>query len=110
MKILVCGGTRYSDARRLNLKLDSLAAEYGDTELISSCARGVDHLAHLWAKSCGVHIQRIPAQRGPEGIMACNVQMLAQKPDMVLGFPGGPGAAHMLEIARAAGVRVEEVD
>jgi ABC-type branched-subunit amino acid transport system substrate-binding protein len=36
--------------------------------------------------------------------------MLAQNPDMVLAFPGGPGTAHMVEIARTAGIRVEQVD
>lgn len=31
------------------------------------------------------------------------------KPDLVVAFPGGPGTAHMVRIARAAGVRVLKV-
>jgi hypothetical protein len=30
--------------------------------------------------------------------------LLASQPDYVLGFPGGGGTAHMLSIARAAGI------
>jgi hypothetical protein len=36
--------------------------------------------------------------------------MLAEgKPDLVVGFPGGRGTAHMCSIARAAGVEVIEI-
>ena len=39
-----------------------------------------------------------------------NQQMLREgKPDLVLAFPGGKGTAHMVRIARKAGVPVQEV-
>jgi hypothetical protein len=107
MKILVCGGIRYNDNQTLDHKLDSLLALYGEIELISSCARGVDRLTNLWAKSRGVPIQRFPARPDQDGFRVCNLEMLAQSPALVVAFPGGRITAHMIEIAREAGVSVQ---
>jgi UDP-N-acetylmuramoylalanine-D-glutamate ligase len=39
-----------------------------------------------------------------------NQQMLDTGVDLVIAFPGGKGTAHMVSIAKKAGVKVVEID
>lgn len=112
MKLLVCGGRTFRDQAYLDATLDALHAQTPVTLLIEGGALGADTLAHAWARKRGVACKTVPAYWGEHGRAAGamrNERMLALGPDLVIAFPGGSGTAHMVRIARAAGVEVREV-
>lgn len=92
--------------------------EYGNylynVTIISGCAKGADSLGEDWAVVNWAGLKRFPADWNTHGKKAGilrNIQMLEEgKPDLVVAFPGGRGTAHMIEIAKKAGVEVIEVE
>lgn len=109
MRLLVTSGRIFSDRDFLFATLDRLHAEHHFTLLIHGDARGADRLAGEWAQERGVLILACPADwkrygrgAGPKR----NRQMLDQKPDLVVAFPGESGTRHMVIIAEEAGVQV----
>lgn len=111
MKVLVCGGRDFNDGARLREVLTSFHENLGPiTCLVHGAAAGADSLAGTWAEHKGVPVKAYPADwkrhgRGAGPIR--NQQMLdAEKPDLVLAFPGGRGTAHMMRIAKEQGFRV----
>jgi len=110
--ILICGGRDFDDVALLTGRLDAIHLE-GDG-IIHGAARGADRLADEWAKDRGVPVRSFPADWKKHGKGAGpirNQQMLDEgKPDLVVAFPGGTGAADMVRRARKAGIRVIEVD
>jgi hypothetical protein len=113
MRVLVCGGREFVDARLLNRTLDELHASTPITLLIHGMARGADMLADEWAWSRQVRTKKFPAdwirfknRAGP----IRNKQMLVEaKPELVVAFKGGAGTADMVTQARGAGVEVREI-
>ncbi len=77
-----------------------------------AAARGADLLAAAWARSRGIPARPFPADWNRDGKAAGflrNVRMLREgRPDLVVAFPGGKGTAHMVGLARRAGVAVLE--
>ena len=112
MRVLVCGGRDYADASALNEALDAIHRERNVTCLIHGAARGADSLADAWARSRGVPAHAFPADWAAHGKAAgfrCNEAMLRQgRPELVVAFPGGRGTAHMVSLAKAAGVPVRQ--
>jgi hypothetical protein len=109
MRLLVTGGRSFSDREFLFATLDALHAQHHFTLLIHGDAKGTDRLAGEWAAERGVAVSARPAdwrRYGRGAGMVRNRQMLDEKPDLVVAFPGGPGTKNMAEIARRAGVRV----
>lgn len=110
---IVCGGRDFTNAKLLQTTLDRLAVEYGITRIVHGAARGADTLAHKWAEAGGTEVEKYPAKwssLGPKAGPIRNSEMLhAEKPDLVIAFPGGKGTADMIRKARAAGVTVIEV-
>jgi UDP-N-acetylmuramoylalanine-D-glutamate ligase len=120
MRVLVCGGRDFADrslmARTLSrfkprVPTDDDLAEH---ILILGGAKGADALAEEWADVFGVRKRIYPADWEAHGKAAGpirNQRMLDEgKPDLVVAFPGGRGTADMVRRAKAAGVRVIEVD
>jgi hypothetical protein len=113
MKVLVCGGRDFTDARLLNRTLDELHAKTPITLLIHGMARGADTLADEWAWNRVVPIKKFPADwirfRNRAGPIR-NKQMLDEgQPDLVIAFRGGAGTSDMMVQARKAKVEVREV-
>lgn len=112
MRLLVCGGRAYRDRQRVFDVLDAIHTVTPVTLLIEGGALGADTLAHAWATSRKVTCKTVPAYWNEHGRAAGamrNERMLALGPDLVIAFPGGTGTAHMVRIARAAGVEVQEI-
>jgi hypothetical protein len=113
MHVLVCGGRDYADVGALNEALDALHRERAVTLLIHGAARGADSLAAAWARSRGIPTLAFPANWKKDGKAAGfvrNARMLRDgRPDLVVAFPGGKGTAHMVRLARDAGVPVLEI-
>lgn len=113
MRLLVTGGRDFADRDFLFATLDRLHAEYGFTLLIHGDARGADQLAGEWAQERGVAILARPAdwlRYGGGDAPRRNRQMLDEKPDLVVAFPGGSGTRNMVDIASKAGVKVVVVE
>lgn len=119
MKVLVCGGRKYDDANTFFRVMDFLhettsgdGISPGFTLVIHGGAPGADSLADRWARARGVPVEAHPADwsLGRSAGPARNRRMLARKPDLVIAFPGGRGTAHMVSIARKAGVEVWMAD
>ncbi len=119
MKLLVCGGRDYSDAKRVGEVLRNVLTKWGNGEfrprdhlIIEGGAMGADRLARLWAVENGVHVATVHALWNSYGRAAGgwrNSTMLWLQPDQVLAFPGGVGTRDMKLKARAVGLRVIEI-
>lgn len=108
MKILVTGGREYADKRFLFAVLDRIHAQFKIDLLIHGAARGADALAGVWAQANGV--AQLPCPAPWDGYAQTyagrirNGRMLREhRPDLVVGFTGGTGTAHMLQLAREWG-------
>lgn len=122
MRVLVCGGREFSDARMMDAILrlvDRHSHRYvpdthGITAIIHGAAQGADSLAAAWAENVGLssygEVLAFPAdwaRWGKRAGLLRNQQMIDEgKPDLVVAFPGGRGTADMVNRARAAGIRV----
>lgn len=106
--ILVCGGRDYSNREYLCKYLDELWQSFSGAILLQGgCPTGADRMAKEWAQDRGVPFVEVPADWKTHGKAAGfirNKEMLRYNPVVVVGFPGGSGTAHMLKIARQAGV------
>ena len=116
MRVLVCGGRDFIYLRMMVRALDALHAEYTFTSLIHGDAPGADQFSAHWARMrqfTREQIKAFPADWKRYGRAAGslrNQQMLDEgKPALVVAFGGGHGTAHMVRIARSAGVKVLEV-
>lgn len=124
MRILVCGGRDYEDYDTVRKTLDGLLPPAKDddmntwlppkgTVIIQGGASGADSLAVDWAVVNWVPFEEYKADWETHGKAAGpirNKEMLEKgKPDVVVAFPGGRGTAHMVKIAKEAGVKVIEV-
>jgi hypothetical protein len=127
MRVLVCGGRNFNNKDLVVQTLNAIADEfelwappdeYGNTlplglTIIAGGASGADRLAAEYAAVNWAGYKEFPADWVKYGRSAGpvrNQQMLFEgKPDMVVAFPGGRGTAHMVTVARRAGVPVREI-
>lgn len=113
MRVLVCGGRDYSDKVKLWTTLSQIHARDGIACIIHGAASGADTLAEDWAAARNVGRHRFPAQWDKQGKAAGPIRNQAMidrgLPDIVIAFPGGAGTADMVRRAKAAGVKVMEV-
>ena len=83
--------------------------------VIQGGAKGADQLAREWGqKKRGVVVDTFPAlwNKYPKaaGPIRNQVMLKESNPNGVIAFPGGKGTAHMVKIARKAGVPVLMVE
>ena len=116
MKVLVCGGRKYSDYNTVSEVLDAQIFEhfgdypYQNVTIIQGEAKGADKLGKLFAQARSCDLESYPADWDKYGKSAGfirNKQMLEEgKPDLVVAFPGGKGTQMMVDIAVKAGVKI----
>lgn len=109
MRVLVCGGRDYDDAKAVRDSLDMVRVQ----AIITGGAKGADELGFKEASRRGLASLVFPADWQTHGRAAGpirNQQMLDEgNPDLVMAFPGGRGTADMVRRAKKAGVPVMEV-
>lgn len=114
MNVIVCGGRDYSDRDKVEAALDELHERHDFNRIITGAAPGADTFADAWARSRGLKVERYFADWYNLGKAAGplrNQRMLdAEKPQMVIAFPGGTGTADMVRRAEAAGVPIHRVE
>lgn len=114
IRVLVCGGRDYTNYKRLNQVLDIHNIATPFTVVIEGDAKGADRLAGQWARDRKIPLEVYPAEWKKYGNSAGpirNQRMLEQgKPDLVIAFHGSSGTANMISKAKAAGIKVIEID
>lgn len=113
MRVIVCGGRNYNDEAMVYAMLGVVHKDNQISHLAQGGATGADCFARNWAVGAGVPVSTYPALWELNGKAAGpirNAHMLRDfRPDLVIAFPGGAGTRNMVELARKAGVEVEEV-
>jgi hypothetical protein len=122
MKVLVCGSRTFDDMDVLWGVLYGLRRNGPDrsfTELIHGAAQGADRLAGKFGRFYDeIRVRPFPADWGTHGKAAGpirNQAMLDEHPNLVVAFVDKPleesrGTAHMVRIAREAGVKTIVVE
>ena len=111
-RIIVAGGRDFSDIEMMWEKLDHLLQKRSpeDTAIISGMAHGADTLGTHWAEEHGFEVMRFPAEWDLYGKSAGykrNHEMLLAATGLVAFWDGrSRGTAHMIQIAREAGIKV----
>lgn len=104
MRAIICGGRDFSNY----LLVKQTLAQYPLTLIIHGGATGADSLAHTYAREHSIPTKVFPAfwrMFGKSAGMRRNLEMLEEKPDVVIAFPGGRGTVNMVAIATQAGVQ-----
>ena len=113
MTVLVCGGRDYADYPRVCAVLDQRLAVSPTMFVRHGAARGADSLAHRWAISRGIVVERYPAdwlRYGRSAGLRRNAVMLADgSVALVIAFPGGRGTQDMIRRAQSMYIPVEAV-
>lgn len=110
LKIIVCGGRRYSDANFAHRYLDGLDERQGPLTIITGSKKGADGLACDWAAWRLRPLLVIEADWDSYGKQAGPIRnrlmVTSQRPDAVIAFPGGKGTSNMIKTALELGVPV----
>lgn len=109
-RILVTGGRDLTDRALVYATLDAVRERFGPFVLVHGGARGADQLAHEWAVSRGMDIERVPAEWALYGRRAGpirNAEMVRRGAALLVAFPGGRGTADCVSRAEAARIPVE---
>lgn len=105
MRVLVCGGRKYSNSRFFNKIMDQLHKEKKITKIIEGGANGADRLARRWANLNDIPNKTYNAQWEIFGKAAGQIRNKymydMELPDLVVAFPGGNGTAGMVSYARS---------
>lgn len=129
MRIIVCGGRRYTNGALVYTELDKLHEKTPIRALMHGGAHGADRLAREWAhtkpdiirfrsKADWLDLSHPDAviKERPDGVkydaMAGhrrNAKMLSWGPDLVVAFPGDRGTHDMIDQATKAGVPVLKI-
>jgi hypothetical protein len=118
MRVLVCGSRDFDVPDLICDVLDELAVRCGIECVIDGGAKGADSSASIWAMANGVESVTYLADWKAHGKAAGpirNQKMLELgEPDLVVAFVNKPlaeskGTAHMVGIARDAGVETHVV-
>ena len=111
VKVLVCGSRDWDRPTWIGRRLAKLPR---GTEIIHGAARGADTFAQLYAHALGIPETAYPADwrgKGKRAGIIRNLEMLDQKPDLVIAFQasGSRGTQHTIDEARKRGIPVEVV-
>ncbi len=113
-RIIVCGGRDYWNRVKVDQVLSAVEAKHGIDAIIQGVANGADLLAAEWGWDHDIPVGSYPADWSTHGKKAGilrNIEMLkGSNPDALIAFPGGRGTAHMVGIAKAAGLFVWEIE
>lgn len=109
MILLVCGGRKFDDRKRLYELLDHLKP----SAVVHGCAPGADEIAGDWARLNGVPEIRVPANWNFYDHAAGGVRngwmVDFIRIDKVLAVRGETGTADMIRRAKIKGIQVLDV-
>jgi hypothetical protein len=111
MKVLVCGSRDYLTTTNIGRRIDELPA---GSVILHGAARGADSIAAIYAACLGYRVISFPADwktNGRKAGVIRNLQMLDERPDLVIAFWDGSsrGTKHTIDEARKRGIPVEVI-
>jgi hypothetical protein len=114
MKVLVCGGRKFADDKKLYETLDWYNVLYGPfSSVIHGAANGADSLAGLWAAENNISVTSYKADWEADGVQAGmlrnGLMLHEENPDLVIAFEGGPGTKDMVRRAKLKRLKVIEL-
>lgn len=109
-KVIVAGSRTMRDYNLLRRKLDQLLSQQTDIEIVSGTANGADKLGERYARDREYVLKQFPADWEKHGKRAGylrNAQM-ADYADALVAFwdEESKGTMHMIELAKAKGLRI----
>jgi len=109
MKVVICGSRTFVSYNRIQRRISELPK---DTLVITGGAAGADILAETAAREQGLGIKVFPAKwmtYGKSAGFKRNIQMLDERPDLVIAFHrnNSRGTAHTIRNAEKMGIPVE---
>jgi hypothetical protein len=112
MKVLVCGSRDWPYPMAVTERILDLAEAHPDALVIHGGCRGADMRVEGAAMVCNLQTKVFPAEWRRFGRKAGplrNLQMLDEKPDLVIAFQcnGSRGTQHTINEARKRGIPVE---
>lgn len=117
MKVLVCGGRKFSDRDLVYKVLNVIhnGVKGGITTIIHGGATGADSIAGDWSanvlkKEAEVYLANWNMHKTAAGPIRNRKMLKEGKPDIVVAFPGGSGTSDMIKIATTAGVKVFDIE
>lgn len=114
IRLLLCVGREFKDEAAGFAFLDGVASGRVITVVIEGGARGGDAIGREWAEARGIDVVTFYADWAALGRKVGPIRNQAMltdgKPNLVAALPGGRGTAHMVDIARKAGVPVIEFE
>ena len=110
-RVVVCGGRGFGDIDLFDYVMRGVDPKL----IIHGNATGADALADSWADA--YHIPKLVYKPdrsldgpGRDWKFRRNERMLRESsPTMVVAFPGGPGTAHTISVARKSGIPVAHI-
>ena len=107
MKTIIAGSRTITD---YGLVIDAVRdSGFEIHEVVCGMARGVDLLGKRWAQDYGVDVKEFPAdwnRHGKKAGFLRNLEMAEYADALVAVTSGSLGTAHMIDIARAKGLKV----
>jgi hypothetical protein len=114
MRVLICGGRDFDDAKKLSAALDALHLEHGFTLVIHGGARGADRLAGRWAERNAIKVRAFlpdwDRYGNAAGPMRNGLMLTLGLPELVVAFPGKNGTADMIRQSEDAGIKVIRIE
>lgn len=117
MRVLVCGGRKFSDRELLYKVLNIIhnGIKGGITTIIHGGASGADSIAGDWSvnvlkKEAEVYLANWNLHKTAAGPIRNRKMLKEGKPDIVVAFPGGSGTSDMIKISVTAGVKVFDIE
>lgn len=117
MRVLVCGGRKFSDRDLVYKVLNIIhnGVKGGIKTIIHGGASGADSIAGDWSvdvlkKDAEVYPANWNLHKTAAGPIRNRKMLKEGKPDLVVAFPGGSGTADMIKIAVAAGLKVFDIE
>ena len=112
MRTIIAGSRGITDLAAVEQALRECG--WWPTAVLSGMARGVDKLGEQWAGLYGIPVERYPADwDGPAGRGAGHARnaLMAERAEALVALWDGesPGTRHMIETAKARGLRVHVV-
>jgi len=111
LRTIIAGSRSIADIEAVRAAM--LSCPWRPTAVLSGAARGVDTLGEQWACEQGIPVERHPADwegLGRRAGLARNESMAAMAEALVAVWDGqSTGTRHMIETARARGLRVHVV-
>jgi hypothetical protein len=106
MRVMVCGGTGFTDDARLHSMLDRMHASRAITTLIHAGAAGAETVAAGWARARNIPVVLLAHLHDPASWPDLRRRIAACGAHGLIALPGGVATEQTCRVADAVGIPV----